>query len=571
MYERLREKYQATDYSSGIAYNPLSYILRKAEIGLTLNLIEWEWLEQQKLQKTIEAIRLQESYRDELLQSIDDEWVKIKSNPFISWPSKPEIDSSVPFLFYKISAQEKFTDYEIQIAKDEYKKRNFQSTGLGFDRYNQSIFFKKLTFKYSITEELPFDSDALRILSKIDIEKTLSFLDIQWLIERDIYSVFPALKVEISRLQDKYFATNQGGDFSVTLYLILQKLEENRSLTVQEIAYLKDKELYKTLEIAQKLEFAWLKRFYKATQIEDSSPDHHLYKLLKRLRDGLLLSEPDINYLKKRKLTETIDIAFKPQRQIIENKIRSGEGLSSEDQAWCEKFQFNDLLYMALKAKYSVLDYPDPSVQSPLYPILQKLERGERLSDVNIVWLEGEKLFKPAKKIFMRHYELEAFFAEQEYRRTKNKWFLVNASSYWRKAEEPEKALCLTEQMDFNKIKEAKLKQALLTTRGGALRDLDDLINAEKCALQAIEYWSKSHNPYTLLGAICYDTRRYDEGYQWFEEARKRGATEKDENVEIKRILLKTKDKKELQALIDFLLSKNPHRYDWVNSYRKSG
>ena len=65
----------------------------------------------------------------------------------------------------------------------------------------------------------------------------------------------------------------------------------------------------------------------------------------------------------------------------------------------------------------------------------------------------------------------------------------------------------LTEQIDFNKIKEAELKQALLTTRGGALRDLDDLVDAEKCALQAIEYWSKSHNPYTLLGAICYDTR----------------------------------------------------------------
>ena len=87
---------------------------------------------------------------------------------------------------------------------------------------------------------------------------------------------------------------------------------------------------------------------------------------------------------------------------------------------------------------------------------------------------------------------MEAVFAEQEYQRTKNKWFLVNASSYWRKADEPEKALHLTEQIDFKKIKEAKLKQALLTTRGGALRDLGNLTDAEKCALQAIEYWSKA-------------------------------------------------------------------------------
>ena len=51
LYETLKEKYQATDYSSEVAHNPLSYILRKAEIGSNLNSIEWEWLEQQQLHK----------------------------------------------------------------------------------------------------------------------------------------------------------------------------------------------------------------------------------------------------------------------------------------------------------------------------------------------------------------------------------------------------------------------------------------------------------------------------------------------------------------------------------------
>ena len=85
------------------------------------------------------------------------------------------------------------------------------------------------------------------------------------------------------------------------------------------------------------------------------------------MRDGLPLNEPDINYLKKRQLSESIDIAFKPQSQNLENKIHSGKGLSSEDKAWCEKFQFNDLLFMALKAKYEVLDYPNISAKGPLY------------------------------------------------------------------------------------------------------------------------------------------------------------------------------------------------------------
>jgi hypothetical protein len=104
----------------------------------------------------------------------------------------------------------------------------------------------------------------------------------------------------------------------------------------------------------------------------------------------------------------------------------------------------------------------------------------------------------------------------------------------------------------------------LLTTRGGALRDFGNLTDAEKCALQAIAYWSKSHNPYTLLGAICYGTGRHVEGDRWFDEARKRGATERDVDAEIKRVLQKIKDKKELQALIDYLINKDSRRYAWV-------
>ena len=130
--------------------------------------------------------------------------------------------------------------------------------------YNEKTDYIRLKNKYEIIEKLPYSADALRILNKIDVEKKLSVLDIEWLIESDVYSVFAALKSEISRLQEKYHAI---GQYDVaTLYLILQKLEENRSLTDQDIAFLKSKQLNKTLEIAQKLEFAWLKRFYKATQ-----------------------------------------------------------------------------------------------------------------------------------------------------------------------------------------------------------------------------------------------------------------------------------------------------------------
>jgi hypothetical protein len=116
---------------------------------------------------------------------------------------------------------------------------------------------------------------------------------------------------------------------------------------------------------------------------------------------------------------------------------------------------------------------------------------------------------------------------KQIIKKTGNKWNLPNISSHWRKADQPKKALKATENVNFDSIKENKLKSAILTTRGGAFRDLSQLDDAEKCARKAIEYQaSNSHQPYTLMGAIFFDRYdRYDryEGERWFREAEKRG------------------------------------------------
>ncbi len=97
------------------------------------------------------------------------------------------------------------------------------------------------------------------------------------------------------------------------MYPILQNLDADKQLSESEIDWLKQHELTETLdiilEIEQKRHFAALKAKYKATQYEDSFPSSHLYKLLKRLESENHLGEQDINFLKKRKLTETITIA----------------------------------------------------------------------------------------------------------------------------------------------------------------------------------------------------------------------------------------------------------------------
>ena len=123
--------------------------------------------------------------------------------------------------------------------------------------------------------------------------------------------------------------------------------------------------------------------------------------------------------------------------------------------------------------------------------------------------------------------------------------------------------------MNWNKVQESNLRSALWVTRGAAFRDLDKLDDARKCATQAMECQPNSHQPYTLLGAICYDRGEYEEGDKWFVMAVEHGATANDIDDEIKRIVRMTKDKDKRREVAEYLLKKDSDRYDWANSYLK--
>lgn len=116
-------------------------------------------------------------------------------------------------------------------------------------------------------------------------------------------------------------------------------------------------------------------------------------------------------------------------------------------------------------------------------------------------------------------------------------------------------------------MREADLKSALLVTRGAAFRDLRQLDKAENCAIQAMESQPDNHQPYTLMGAICYDQGKYPDGDSWFEMAAERGANDKDDEIE--RIVRMTKDKDKRRKVVEYLLSKDPKRYGWAKLYLK--
>ncbi len=486
--------------------------------------------------------------------------------------------------------------------------------------------FAALKAKYQATEypDCSLDSPLYQILKQLDAREILSDVEANWLFNNqlvDTLEIFWQQKAvreaEFAQLKDKYKASEYPEtSVSSPLYQILKILDADMQLSESELNWLEEYQLSETLsiilEIEQTRHFAELKVKYKATQSEDLSRSSHLYKVLKKIDLDNQLGEQDINFLKKRKLTETITVAIKKYVASLKSKIQLGELLSEADIDWLQKNEREDVItfaidkyaaslkskiqlgeklseadidwvkqngredvitfaqekeFAALKVKYRIIDRDFPF--EPFYAIMVKLEKEERLDPVLVVQLIQQGLLASHGRIAIAYHRLEARFYEQEYERTGNKWNLPNASSHWRKADEPKSALQVTENLDFDQIKENKLKSALLTTRGGAFRDIDKLDDAQKCALKAIEYQPQSHHPYTLMGAICFERSQFSEGERWFNEAIKRGAESEEIDSELKQVVKNTKDENKRREVVEYLLTKNPQRYAWAKAYRK--
>ncbi|MDZ8260842.1 hypothetical protein [Nostoc sp. ChiQUE01b] len=605
----LKSKYQATKYNDSSPSSLLYLILRKVDLGIELTELEFNWLREQKLFETVEIICQQQQYKLEELRKLENEFSHLKSQyqvPKFSGAFKNISIILYPIL-WKLHSCNSLTNSEIEWLKNN----GLGSTAALAHKMELEKHFSALKTKYQATkyEGSSINSPLYKILNKLEIKQKISAPELEWLIKRELFETAKIFKqqesekeAQFAQLRDKYQA-NKHLDLSLSspLYPILQNIDTKNNLSDSEINWLEQQELSETIAIAQELEqtreFAALRLKYKATEYQDSSPKSHLYKILKRLELSNQLGEQDINFLTKRKLTEIIEIANEKYASILKSKIDSEELLNESEIEWLKNNRREDIIifakqkhFAALKLKYDILEYQDKLCTSILYTILQKFELKERLQPTEFAWLQvtkievpqptysyskwqepqcqGTKLF--SGKILITYHTIEANFYEQEFQRTENKWNLANASSHWRKADEPEHALQLTNNLELDKIKENKLKSALLTSRGGAFRDIDKLDKAENCARQAIEYQPKSHHPYTLMGAICFERHQYSDGEYWFQEAIKRGANPRDMDSEIKRVVKNAKDESKRRQVINYLLNKDPQRYAWAKSYIKN-
>jgi hypothetical protein len=547
-FSELRTKYQVGTYKNTTSDSFLYLILRKAQLGIQVTAPETQWLGVNGLFRTIEIISLQQ-YQAEDSKRLEVECLNLRSKYRIPEELELPISSPVYSLLWKSEAGDFPTNSEFELLSSYALTETIHLI-----RENQN--FSKLKIRCKATkyvENFPVEP-LYAILKKLDVADPLSDCEADWLLEHDFEETLEIhwqqentrkAIVEFSDLKAKYRIDSlPDASLSSPLYSILKKLQDKQDLEEIECDWLKQQKLTQLITIDQKRKdvklFKKLKAKYLATQYRSSEPSSKLFQILKNMDSSL--TEDDIQWLTNEELLETATIA----------KINH---------------------FRILKVKYQILD---KLAVDPFYEIFLKLERQERLDSKQLIQLMEDKSIPRHGKISIAHYSLEAIFYEKEYQRTNNQWNLASASSNWRKADKPQNALEVTKNINWKKVQGLGLKSALWVTRGGALRDLAHLDNpvnhihlkeAEECAAEAMECQPKSHQPYTLMGAICYNRGEYLEGDKWFKMAIERGAVDTDN--EVKKIVRTTKDKDKLREVVEYLLKKDPIYYSWARQYLK--
>jgi hypothetical protein len=584
----LKSKYRASRYEDSSPSILLYLILQKVDVGIKLTELEFDWLKEHKLFEAVEAINQEEKRRVNEFRKLEKEFSLLKTQYKVPnfWQGFKD-DISVPLypILWKLNSEKQLNQSEIKWLQNHQLVETLKV--VHEMELSQHFFTLKTNYKAIKHQDSSSKSPLYAILKKLETKTSLNKSELECLKKKELFETIEIVEqqnlekqAQFTQLKEKYQAVKyQDVSISSPLYPILQKIESDKKLIYSEIYWLEQHGLLETLaivnELEQKQEFTALKAKYKASKYEDSSPLSHLYKVLKRLDLDGELSEQDINFLKKRKLTETIAIAHEKYASNLKSKVELGNLLTDTEIDWLKNHEREDIInlaqkkqFVALKKKYVLLDPGNQLPFEPFYTIMTKLERKERLDPLLVVQLIEQGLLSREGKIAIAHYSLEADFYEQEFKRTGHKWHIPTASSYWRKADEPEKALNIT-NLDLGKIRESILKSAILVTRGAAFRDMGDLVNAEISAKKAIECHPKSYQPYTLMGAIYYDKGEYSKGDYWFTEAEKRGAKTDDIDDEIKRVLRSTKDESKRQQAVNYLLNKDSQRYAWAKCYLK--
>ena len=218
--------------------------------------------------------------------------------------------------------------------------------------------------------------------------------------------------------------------------------------------------------------------------------------------------------------------------------------------------------------KYGVTSPPEVQNRQKLRGILEKLESGMRLDGADVAQLIEMKGKHGLEGVLAAHHRLEADFCIAELKRTGDPWQAVNASGNLRKCNAADEAVGLLAKLHPSRLKQPKLHSAVLTTHGGAKRDLGNLVEAQAMGEQAHALQPWNFRPCTLLGAVHIQQRNYELGHVWYRKAEARGASSGSIKAEIQ-TLLKNMTGTARQTAITELLRIDPERYGWLAAVHK--
>lgn len=202
--------------------------------------------------------------------------------------------------------------------------------------------------------------------------------------------------------------------------------------------------------------------------------------------------------------------------------------------------------------------------------LLRQVANGQRLNVEDLAWLKTEADYCWTDELQRAWHGLEAAALTKAWESSGDPWNVVNASGHWRKAGEPERALRLTEAALAKVGANRKLRSALATTRGGAMRDLRRFDEAKALASEAHELTSSDYRPCTLLGAVHIEFGDLPTGHEWYAKAESLGAPRQAIDHELRGLLMRS-PLQEQQRIGEFLLRQDPERFAWLRSWPGKG
>lgn len=254
-----------------------------------------------------------------------------------------------------------------------------------------------------------------------------------------------------------------------------------------------------------------------------------------------------LNYYKEKmvrgKVTEVEDL----KREEEDRKRQAQQAIIEEERK----------VFVGLAKKYhvSTSEIVDESGPTLLALILSKLEENKSLDESELEWLKEKSIFN-----VLANYYYQRFLSNDEV------WDLAKASSHFRDADMPSMAIRIGNGFTERSVINPKATGAVLTSRGGAFKDIHDFSQAKECAFGAIEVFPNSFYPYTLLGAVCYAEGEHAEGDEHFAMAESLGASPRAKDAEI-RSVLKESSMEDRKTTIEYLLLKDPERYAWTKRF----